>query len=1052
MALFYNKKMVADAGLTDEQMGALTWNPEDGGTYEKAIAHLTVDKNGKRGDEPGFDKNNVAVYGFGFDGSGGRMGQTQWAFLTATPAGPTRTRTRGARITTTTTRSFQKTIAWYAGLADKGYMAKLETTVGASAADTFGAGKSAIDVNGDWMVGQYLGYKGIELGIAQTPVGPNGKSMSMYNGLADSIWAGTKSKAGAQKWVEYLASDACQNIVGAKGVVFPASKSGTEKAIEAFTAKGIDPTPFTSHVADKTTFLAPITDNGQKVDGIMTPAMDADHGRQEARQLPHRCEQAGQRAVPVTHAGSGGRSSGRPSPSLRQTLLQRSLAPALPNDHERSMTTLHLRTATVSLLLGTGPADAPQAEILHWGAPLDDADADLRLLDPPVPHSAFDRPVVAGLLPQSSSGWLGRPGLRGSRDGRDFSPALRLTALTSVADGHGARIAHSDPAAGLEVVHDLLLHDDGLLEVSAELRNTGDEPYRLDELGVVLPVPAAATELLDLSGRWCREQHPRRHRMQDGTWVRSGRHARTGHDSSLLVAVGTPGFANRSGRVWATHLAWSGDREQYLDALVDGRRMLGAAELLGSGEIVLAPGETYRTPAVFAAYSDTGLDGITDLFYRWFRARPAHPVRPRPVVLNTWEAVYFDHRLAPLVELADAAAAVGVERFVLDDGWFRGRIDDHRALGDWYVDAERWPDGLGPLIDAVRSRGMEFGLWVEPEMVNPDSDLARAHPEWISRATVAAPGTGGRLPAEWRHQQVLDLTDPDAWQYVYDRLDALLDEYDIAYLKWDQNRDLTEAGHAGRPSVHAQTLAVYRLIDALKAAHPTVEIESCASGGARVDLGILARTDRVWASDCNDARERQTIQRWTQAVLPPELVGSHIGPPRAHTTGRDLHLSFRAITALFGHLGVEWDIREADDSEQRILAEIIALYKQHRALLHTGTRVNADLPDDELLLHGVVSGDRSEALYAMVALGMPVAETPGRIGIPGLDPARRYRVQAVFPTAVTGDADNPFMQIAPPAWLADGAEASGSFLAEVGVAMPVLRPERALLLHVTAVG
>ena len=351
---------------------------------------------------------------------------------------------------------------------------------------------------------------------------------------------------------------------------------------------------------------------------------------------------------------------------------------------------------------------------------------------------------------------------------------------------------------------------------------------------------------------------------------------------------------------------------------------------------------------------------------------------------------------------------------------------------------------------------MEFGLWVEPEMVNLDSDLARAHPDWIAGRRGLSQGRR-TPPREWRHQHVLDLTNPDAWQYVYDRIHALLDEYDIAYLKWDQNRDLTEAGHAGRPSVHAQILAVYRLIDALKAAHPTVEIESCASGGARVDLGILARTDRVWASDCNDALERQTIQRWTQAVLPPELVGSHIGPPRAHTTGRDLHLSFRAITALFGHLGIEWDIREADEADRRTLADIIALYKQHRALLHTGTRVNADLPDDALLLHGVVAGDRSEALYAMVALGMPVAETPGRIGIPGLDPARRYRVQAVFPTraSVEGAADldaaNPFMQIAPPAWLADGAEASGSFLAEVGVAMPVLRPERALLLQVTAV-
>lgn len=721
------------------------------------------------------------------------------------------------------------------------------------------------------------------------------------------------------------------------------------------------------------------------------------------------------------------------------------------------MNTLHLNSGTVSVLLGPGPVDAAQAEILHWGAALPDADTDLRLLAAPVPHSAFDVPVVAGLLPQASSGWLGRPGLRGSREGRAFSPALRLTTMEASADGHGALIVHTDREAGLQVTHHLVLHANGMLEISAELRNTGTAPYRLDELGVVLPIPAAASELLDLSGRWCREQHPRRHSIQDGTWVRSGRHARTGHDSSLLIAAGTPGFANRRGQVWAAHFAWSGDREQYLDALTDGRRMLGAAELLGPGEITLGPGESYCTPVLFAAYSDAGIDGITAIFYDWFRGRDTHPTRPRPVVLNTWEAVYFDHQLGPLIELADHAAAVGVERFVLDDGWFRGRRDDRRALGDWFVDAERWPDGLGALIDAVHERGMEFGLWVEPEMISLDSDLARAHPDWISRATSATPGNDGRLPREWRHQQVLDLANPDAWQYVYDRIHTLLDQYDIAYLKWDQNRDLTETGHDGRASVHTQTLATYRLIDALKADHPTVEIESCASGGARVDLGILARTDRVWPSDCNDALERQTIQRWTQVVLPPELVGSHIGPRRAHTTGRQLDLPFRAITALFGHLGIEWDIREAAPHELRMLVDVVALYKQHRGLLHTGTRVNADLPDPNLMLHGVVARDRSEALFAAVALGTSVAEMPGRAGVPGLDPQRRYRIDVVLrdtadPIHSTDvDPHSAFMQISAPAWMDDGAEASGAFLAEVGIALPILQPAHALLLHIAAV-
>ncbi|MCH6469045.1 alpha-galactosidase [Sinomonas terrae] len=728
------------------------------------------------------------------------------------------------------------------------------------------------------------------------------------------------------------------------------------------------------------------------------------------------------------------------------------------------MDPLHLRSAGISVLLAF---DSGEAEMVHWGADLGETLPDLRILRSPVPHSAHDRPVVAGILPQASSGWLGRPALRGHRPdaaGREvavpgfaFSPALSVTSAETTARGRGARIVQGDAEAGLEVTTELVLHEGGLLEISHELTNCGSGDYQLDELGVVVPVPGDAAELLDLTGRWCRENHPQRQQIVQGTWVRSGRHGRTGHDSSLLVAAGTAGFSNRSGRVWAVHFGWSGDHEQYLDSLADGRRVLGAAELLGSGEIVLRPGESYRTPILYAAYSGSGLDGVTDAFYRWFRARPQHVTasarpgyRSRPVVLNTWEAVYFDHRLEPLLELADAAAELGVERFVLDDGWFRGRRDDHAGLGDWYVDETVWPEGLTPLIEAVTSRGMEFGLWVEPEMVNLDSDVARAHPEWIARPSAASPKDGGRLPLEWRHQHVLDLANTEAWQYIYERLDTLLRENDIAYLKWDQNRDLAEQGHGGRPSVHEQTIAAYRLFDALKSAHPGVEIESCSSGGARVDLGILQRTDRVWASDCNDALERQTIQRWTEAVLPPELVGAHVGPTHSHTTGRVHDISFRAITALFGHFGMEWDIRQATPAERGTLSRAIALYKQHRGLLHSGVRVNADLAEPNLAVHGVVADDGGEGLFSAVALGTLTAETPGRVGIPGLDPERTYRVEVALPTPDDGDWNTTFIQTSPPAWLAEGATASGRFLAEVGLPLPILRPEHALLLHAKA--
>lgn len=451
---------------------------------------------------------------------------------------------------------------------------------------------------------------------------------------------------------------------------------------------------------------------------------------------------------------------------------------------------------------------------------------------------------------------------------------------------------------------------------------------------LVLPVSPVATELFDLAGRWGRERAPQRAPLVVGTHARENRRGRTGPDAPLVLAAGTAGFGTRGGEVWAVHVAWSGNHVSYAERLSTGAAVLGGGELLLPGEIVLAAGESYTGPWVYAAHSADGLDGIAARCHTHLRARRHHPRRPRPVVLNTWEAVYFDHDLARLTELARLAAEVGVERYVLDDGWFRHRRDDTAGLGDWYVDEAVWPDGLHPLVDAVRGLGMEFGLWVEPEMVNPDSDLARAHPEWLL-------ATGGRRPLPSRNQQVLDLGQAGAHAYVLERLDALLTSYDIAYLKWDHNRDLLDAGSGpdGVPGVAAQTRAVHGLLDELRARHPRVEIESCSSGGLRVDLEILERTDRVWGSDVIDPLERQQIQRWTAQLLPPELVGSHVGAPRSHTTGHTHDLSFRAGTALFGSFGIEWDLTAASEAERAELAAWVALVKELRGLLHTGTVV-----------------------------------------------------------------------------------------------------------------
>jgi len=700
---------------------------------------------------------------------------------------------------------------------------------------------------------------------------------------------------------------------------------------------------------------------------------------------------------------------------------------------------VHLRAAGVSVLIDCGPDAAPV--LLYWGADLGSAAphelAVLRdSMAAAVPRAVADELVPRALLPERALGYRGRPGLSGHRAGADFAPKLVVTAVQQSEDGNSVLISALDSDAGLSVISELELTPSGVMRVCHEVRNIGETSYELNELAVVLPIPDTATQLLDFTGRWCAERVPQRRDIAEGAWVRENRRGRTAADASFVTAAGTPGFANRSGNIWAVHLAWSGDQVSWTESQPDGTRVIGAAELLAPGEIVLQPSESYRTPEVFATYSDGGLDGVSARLHEMIRSRQQHPVSPRPVVLNTWEAVYFDHDVTRLMELANVAAQVGVERFVLDDGWFGGRRDDTSSLGDWVVSPDVWPHGLTPLVEHVAGLGMQFGLWFEPEMINTDSDLFRAHPDWVLAPV-------DRLPPAARHQQVLDVARPEAAEYLFNQIDSLVKQYRIHFIKWDHNRDLVHAVHQGRAGVHVQTRALYRLIESLKAANPGLEIESCSSGGARVDLGILRHADRFWTSDCNDALERQHIQRWTQLLIPPELLGTHIGPPVAHTTGRTHSLAFRAATAFFGHFGIEWDIAKIDAQELTALTVLIAEYKRLRPLLHSGKVVNSDHPDPAATVHGVVALDQSAAVFCYTQLTMSLSESPRPARFVGLDPERRYRVRPLLPVGPSGTVERT-----PAHWLAAGeVTLSGRQLAQIGLPMPILYPEQALLLE-----
>jgi alpha-galactosidase len=310
--------------------------------------------------------------------------------------------------------------------------------------------------------------------------------------------------------------------------------------------------------------------------------------------------------------------------------------------------------------------------------------------------------------------------------------------------------------------------------------------------------------------------------------------------------------------------------------------------------------------------------------------------------------------------------------------------------------------------------------------------------------------TGDRLPVESRTQQVLNLGIPECYAHVRDQMLAILDEYTIGYLKWDHNRDLIDAGTSpsGRPGVHEQTRAFYRLVDELKAAHPGLEIESCSSGGARVDLGVLERTERVWVSDCIDPLERQEMHRWTTQLIPPEMMGAHIASGRSHTTGRVHDLSFRAATAVFGHLGIEWDLARASEQELAELAGWIAFFQEHRSLLLGGDLVRLDVPDDALVAHGVVSPDRSRAIFGFHSVGRSEVNSLGRLRFPGLAEGRRYRVAPV-------GVGEPSGLRSPAWWDAEGPRAgivlSGAALATTGLLSAGVHPDQSVLYRLDAV-
>jgi alpha-galactosidase len=674
--------------------------------------------------------------------------------------------------------------------------------------------------------------------------------------------------------------------------------------------------------------------------------------------------------------------------------------------------------------------EAGPPRLVYWGEALPgslDAGPIAVLAERAVPNGMLDAGEQFDLFPEAARGFTGHPALDLHRPSGGFLTQLEFVEARAIEGGHEVRLR--DPLARIQVALSVTMDPaTGVAAFRSRLLNRGDEPLALDWMAPAA-LPLAHDEVMVFDGRWGREFQPVRQRLATGLFVKENRNGRTSHHAPPFAVVGEPGFGEHAGEALGLHLAWSGNHRLLVERLRDGRLQAQAGELFLPGEMVLAPGETYETPILYAARSGAGLNGLSARFHPFVRdciLGGRLQAKPRPVHFNTWEAVYFRHDLEELKALADLAASVGAERYVLDDGWFEGRADDTTSLGDWRADRVKYPDGLGPLVDHVRGLGLEFGLWVEPEMANADSALLRAHPDWIL-------GEPGREQPLGRGQYALDLTRPEVASNIFAQLDALLSAHPIGYLKWDMNRDLTHAMSAGRPASHAQTLAVYALIDRLRALHPGVEIESCASGGGRADFEILRRTDRVWTSDCNDPIERQRIQRGFSIFFPPEVMGAHVGASPDHSTGRRTSVELRALTALFGHMGIEADVRGFSERERAALAEWISLYRRHRALIHGG-QVVRQVHSDPGAVATMVVGERG-ALASYAQLETPPRASPDPLRLVGLEPDAVYRVRLLNPARAG-------MKRAPALASGEAVEASGRMLETIGLPLPILRAGR----------
>ena len=618
--------------------------------------------------------------------------------------------------------------------------------------------------------------------------------------------------------------------------------------------------------------------------------------------------------------------------------------------------------------------------IAYWDSKLSDND-DLEQILNSLP-SDFGGGVIDGLeyinfCPTSGDGFLGQPGIIiHDLDGRAILPKFIFMKLEK--KDNWSFVSH-DKENGIFISHNINISGEiFILETILE----SIDPIRVGWLAApVIPDHSSNEELTQVSGNWCNEFCFDAIKWNPGVIVKESRTGRTSHENFPGLILSCKSSANTHGSTSGFHYGWSGGHRMQLEELSTGQRQIQFGHSQSYNNELT---KKVKSGPLFITKSEFGRNGVSQSFQSFVRKNILPfdaSISPRLVHYNCWEAIYFNHNLHDLKDIATLAVSLGAERFVLDDGWFGSRNDDTSSLGDWDVDKTKFPNGLGPLIKHINEIGMEFGIWFEPEMISPNSNLYRSHPNWI---------LGDEKQLLGRNQYVLDLNKIEVHNYLFEKISKILNENNISYIKWDHNRVLPYPDQN-------QVKGFYRLLDKLRSFFPHVEIESCSSGGGRIDYGVLKRTHRVWLSDSNDALVRFRMQNNASMWLPSEVVGSHVGPRKCHTSGRVLNMSLRAWVAASRHMGFEMDPRELNEDETALLKEITQWYKENRCWMHKGFSSQLDLSDESQLGEIQISNDNAKFVSFVVQFEQSKYSSPKPVTLTGLEANSIYKINLKTP-------------------------------------------------------